>query len=91
MNETLGQLLHNRQFLVLWLGQSVSQMGNWIRQMALTYWVYEVSGHSPTATAGMVIATALPALITGPLAASLAYTARRSPERRSLAPGREAC
>lgn len=64
----MGELLRNRKFLFLWGGQAVSSVGDWIRNMAITYWVYEVSGHSPVATAAVMVAEYLPMLVLAPMA-----------------------
>lgn len=61
-------LLQNRRFALVWVGQSVSGFGDWVRNMALTFWVYQVSGHSPLATAAAMIAEYLPAILLGPIA-----------------------
>ncbi|MGE5553368.1 MAG: MFS transporter [Betaproteobacteria bacterium] len=66
----MQKLLKNRHFAPLWVGQSLSEAGNWLRHMTLTYWVYQTSGHSPVATASMVVATYAP-LLFGPLAGVL--------------------
>ncbi|MHB9145692.1 MAG: MFS transporter [Symbiobacteriia bacterium] len=63
----MRELLRNRRFTLIWGGQSVSAFGDWVRNMALTYWVYEISGHSPVATSAVMIAEYLPVLILAPL------------------------
>lgn len=64
----MRELLRNRRFTLIWGGQAVSSFGDWVRNMALTFWVYEVSGHSPVATSAVMIAEYLPALLLAPLA-----------------------
>lgn len=61
-------LLRNRQFAMLWAGQSISGFGDWVRNMTLTFWVYQVSGHSPLATAAVMVTEYVPAILLGPVA-----------------------
>lgn len=68
----MKDLFRNRRFTLLWAGQSVSTFGDWLRTMALTFWVYEVSGRSPVATAAVMVAEYLPKLLLAPLAGVLA-------------------
>lgn len=62
------KLLRNRRFALIWLGQSVSSFGDWVRNMAITFWVYEISGHSPVATSAVMVAEYLPMLLLAPVA-----------------------
>jgi MFS family permease len=65
--------LRHRDFALIWSGQVVSGMGDWLRNMALLYWVFSVTGgDSPVATAAITIATTAPALLLGLTAGTLA-------------------
>ena len=66
MRETL-QHLRNRNFALLWAGQTVSALGDWILLAALPVWVYQITG-SGTALGAMVFFETLPLLIVGPVA-----------------------
>ena len=60
-------LLRNGNYIALWVGQMIAQMGDPFRQMALQIYVYSVTG-SAAALGALATATALPALILGPIA-----------------------
>lgn len=67
------KVLRHRNFAILWLGQLISGAGDWLRNMALLYWVFEVTqGKQPLATASITIATTAPALLFGVAAGALA-------------------
>jgi MFS family permease len=66
MKETL-QHLRNRNFALLWAGQTVSALGDWILLAALPVWVYQITG-SGTALGAMVFFETLPLLVVGPVA-----------------------
>lgn len=57
----------NRDFRRLWLGQVVSQLGDWLHYVALFTLVLDVTG-SGTAAAGMLVARFLPGFFVSPLA-----------------------
>lgn len=62
----------NRGFALLWAGQSVSTLGNFIFDTTLIVWVAATLARSqtwaPLAVSGVVIAAALPPLLLAPLA-----------------------
>src|SRR5262249_53884564 len=61
----------NRSFVLLWLGQVVSQLGNRAFTAGVTYWTMEAK-QSATAL-GVVMATGtLPSVVLGPFAGALA-------------------
>lgn len=66
MKKTL-QHLRNRNFSLLWAGQTVSALGDWVLMAALPVWVYQITG-SGTALGAMVFFETLPLLIAGPVA-----------------------
>ncbi|MEW6268297.1 MAG: MFS transporter, partial [Thermodesulfobacteriota bacterium] len=57
----------NRDFRHLWLGQIVSQLGDWLDYVALFTLLLELTG-SGTAAAGMLVARFLPGFFVSPLA-----------------------
>lgn len=60
-------LLHRRNFTLLWSGQLISRIGDWILWIALPFYVYEQSG-SGMAAGAMYIVTNLPPVLFGSLA-----------------------
>jgi len=67
MNMTNPSLWRNRDFLIVWLGQSVSMFGTRVSYIAWIWWILEKTD-SPAAVAGMGIAAAVPTLFLGPFA-----------------------
>jgi len=63
------KLLANGNFLILWLGQLVSQFGDMFFRFALTIWVMRTSG--TTALAGIMMVASIPGIILGPIAGTL--------------------
>ncbi len=57
-------LLRNRNFSLLWLGGLISLMGDWALVVALPFEVYQRTG-STLATAGILLASLLPAVLFG--------------------------
>ncbi|HEX6901285.1 MAG TPA: MFS transporter [Thermoanaerobaculia bacterium] len=68
--ETAGRLL-NRNFLLLWLGQSVSQLGNQAFNIAVAFWVVEKTGSATVMGLLMTVAT-LPGVLLGPIGGTFA-------------------
>jgi len=60
-------LRHNRQFLLVWGGQSISIFGSQVGYIALWWWVLDSTG-SAAALASVAIATAITRFVAGPLA-----------------------
>jgi DHA3 family macrolide efflux protein-like MFS transporter len=66
--QTAGtSLLRNRNFLLVWGGQSVSMLGSRVSYIALMWWVLEKTD-SAAAIAVVGITAALPSLLLGPIA-----------------------
>lgn len=63
----LGLLRQNPNFRRLWLGQVVSQLGDWLDYVALFTLLLELTG-SGTAAAGLLVARFLPTVLVGPVA-----------------------
>lgn len=65
-------LLINRQFALLWFGQSISNIGNFFFSTTLYLWIATQLAKnqpwSPLAMSGVAFATVLPALLIGPIA-----------------------
>jgi MFS family permease len=65
-------LRHNRDWHRLWLGQSVSVLGDFVFDMTVLLWVGTVIAHgrswAPLAVSGVLIAAALPVFLVGPVA-----------------------
>jgi MFS family permease len=59
-------LLGNRDFVLVWVGQSVAVFGDALFSLALMWWVVAVTG-SGAAMSAVAVATALPRIILGPL------------------------
>ncbi len=64
-------LLRNRDFLLLWSGQGVSQIGAKVLQIGLVWWAMERGG-SLAAVSGALVATSVPFVIVGLFAGVLA-------------------
>lgn len=62
----------NRTFGLLWLGQAISELGDMIYWVTLSLWIATVIAKNqpwaPAAVSGVMISTALPTLVIGPLA-----------------------
>lgn len=62
------EVLANRNFLFLWLGQLVSNFGDRLNQMALVALVYQSHPGSEVALAKLISFTIIPVFIVGPIA-----------------------
>ncbi len=67
MNPYLGVLRRNRNFRLLFLGQTVSQLGDWFNAVAVYALLLDLT-HSATAVAWMMVVQLLPIAIVGPFA-----------------------
>ncbi len=61
-NLSMGRLLHNRHFVILWLGQTVSAIGTPFTMLAMAWFVYTLTG-SKAATGGILLAEAIPLVL----------------------------
>ena len=65
-------LRHNRNWRLLWLGQSVSATGDMVFYVTVLLWIATIIAKglpwAPAAASGALIATAAPVLVVGPLA-----------------------
>ncbi|WP_283135274.1 MFS transporter [Rhizohabitans arisaemae] len=77
---TYGEVIAVGEFRALWLGQSLSQLGDQLAQVALAVLVYERT-ESALLTAAVYALTYLPPILGGPLLAGLAD---RYPRRRVM-------
>jgi MFS family permease len=68
---TWAPSLRHREFRVYYFGQMGSWVGSWLQQLALGWWAYKLSG-SAAWLAAVAACAALPILLLGPWAASLA-------------------
>lgn len=62
------EILANRNFLFLWLGQVVSNFGDRLNQMALVALVYQSQRGSEMALAKIISFTVIPVFVIGPIA-----------------------
>ncbi|MCD6142370.1 hypothetical protein DRJ23_04715 [Candidatus Acetothermia bacterium] len=65
-----GSIWRNRNFILVWGGQSVSLFGSQLTYIALLWWVLEKTG-SAAVLANVAIATALPSVFIGPIAGAV--------------------
>lgn len=72
----------NPPFAMLWLGQSISQLGDAVLEVTLPLWVSLLT-HTPSQVAGVAITEVLPALCLGPFAGVVAD--RWNPRRLMVA------
>src|SRR6478735_12230478 len=78
-------LLINRNFALLWAGQSLSGLGDVIFEITLTVWIgSELAADkswAALAVTGLLVASAVPVLLVGPIAGALVD---RQPDKRRL-------
>ena len=67
LNPYLSLLRRNRNFRLLYIGQTISQLGDWFNSVAVYALLLDLTG-SATAVAWMMIVQFLPMAIVGPLA-----------------------
>jgi MFS family permease len=67
LNSYLAILRRNRNFRLLYIGQTISQLGDWFNAVAIFALLLDLTG-SATAVAWMMIVQFLPVAIVGPLA-----------------------
>jgi len=70
MMTQIKSLWQNRDFLIVWCGQSISMFGTRVSYIAWIWWVLAKTD-SPAAVATIGIAAALPSLLLGPIAGAL--------------------
>ncbi|MFH0840105.1 MAG: MFS transporter [Candidatus Omnitrophota bacterium] len=61
-------VLKNRNFLLLWIGQIISNFGDWLNNMALVALVYKKSPGSTVELAKLLFFIIIPVFIIGPIA-----------------------
>jgi len=66
-NQGSGSIFRNLNFFSIWIGQTVSVVGDFLYMIALMWWVLEKTG-STAAMATVAICSSLPAIILGPFA-----------------------
>jgi MFS family permease len=67
----MKKILQNRNFFLLWMGQSISSLGTWINFVALNAYIYHVT-HSGTIMGIFLLIRLLPSLFFGSLGGILA-------------------
>ena len=67
MSSYVSILRNNRDFRLLYIGQTISQLGDWFNAVAVYALLLDLTG-SATAVAGMMIVQYLPVAVFGPLA-----------------------
>ena len=67
MNVYIALLRHNRNFRLLFIGQAISQLGDWFNAVAVYALLLDLTG-SATAVAWMMIVQFLPVAVVGPMA-----------------------
>ena len=69
MNPYLALLRTNRNYRLLFIGQAISQLGDWFNTVAVYALVLDLTG-SATSVAWMMIVQFLPFALVGPMAGS---------------------
>lgn len=64
-------VLRNRNYFWLWLGQTISILGDALRDWAMTFWIFRASGEDPVMLALSLIAVSAPSLFLAPIAGVL--------------------
>jgi DHA3 family macrolide efflux protein-like MFS transporter len=59
-------LLGQRNFFLLWIGHTVSIVGDYVFFIAITFWIYEQTG-SALASGAVLITSSVPAILVAPL------------------------
>src|SRR4029077_18157880 len=67
LNSFLSILRGNRNFRLLYIGQTISQLGDWFNSVAVFALLLDLTG-SATAVAWMMIVQLLPVALVGPMA-----------------------
>src|SRR3954449_9027851 len=75
-----GLLLRARGFSLLWIGETVSQVGDGLNRVALLWFVYQLN-HSALKTSVVGVLQTLPALVLSPL---IGVYLDRLPKKRTL-------
>ena len=70
MTSLWGLLRHNRNYRYTWMGQVVSDIGDWFNNIAVFALVMEKSG-SGLVVSGVMLSRAIPAMVAGPIAGVL--------------------
>lgn len=71
IREKENSLFRNRSFVLLWVGQLVSLLGNRFHEIASMWYIYQVTG-SPLKMGITLVFSTLPAVILGPFAGAFA-------------------
>jgi len=66
-NQGSGSIFRNLNFFSIWIGQTISVVGDFLYIIALMWWVLEKTG-STAAMATVAICSSLPAIVLGPFA-----------------------
>ncbi len=66
-NQGAGSIFRNQNFFSIWIGQTISLVGDFLYMIALMWWVLEKTGSS-AAMASVAICSSLPAIVLGPFA-----------------------
>lgn len=81
----LSRIIINRDFSLLWLGQAISNLGDFVFDVTLVLWIATdlAAGQSwaPLAVSGVLVAAAVPMVVVGPVAGVFAD---RWDKRRTL-------
>lgn len=76
MSEEKKSIFKNRNFILLWIGQTISVIGDNLYYLALMWWVLEKTG-STAIMATVAICSAVPSVILGPIAGTYADRVNR--------------
>jgi MFS family permease len=71
VDPTRRERLWNRDFLLVWQGQTLSQLGTQVYSIAMTYWLMRATG-SASLMGLMLLASMLPGVVLGPFGGTFA-------------------
>lgn len=70
--ETRYPALHHRNFVLIWSGLLVSNMGTWMQNVAQSWLIYKLTGNNPLYLGWLGLAFAIPMIVAPPIGGAVA-------------------